>query len=132
MAKELGVPYLGYACWNLIKVGKQNYTIYSTHGSGGARFLWTKLAKAAQLASFISADCIVHGHTHALGTEVVIKQEVDLRSKTVKDKECRIVMTGSFLDWNGGYAQVAGMPIAKIGSPVMKLMAERKNLAVSI
>jgi hypothetical protein len=132
MAKELQVPYLGYACWNLIKVGSQNYSVYSTHGSGGARFLWTKLAKVSQLASFINADCIAHGHIHTLGTEVIIKEDIDLRKRTIRKKECRIIMTGAFLDWGNSYAESAGMPITKMGSPVMKLMADRHNLAVSV
>jgi hypothetical protein len=132
MAKQLGVPYMGYAGWTVIRVGSQNYTLYSTHGSGGARFLWTKLAKVAQLASFINADCIAHGHIHSLGTEVVIKEDIDLRAKVIRKKECRIVMTGAFLDWDKSYAESAGMPITKMGSPVMKLMADRHNLAVSV
>jgi hypothetical protein len=36
MADNLRVPYLGYACWNEIIVGKQKYSIYSSHGHGGA------------------------------------------------------------------------------------------------
>lgn len=132
MARQLGVPYLGYACWNLVRVHKQNYTIYSCHGSGGARFVYTKLAKVIQLASFINADCVAMGHVHSLGTEVVIKQEVNLRNKTVENKECKVVMTGSYLDWDKSYAQMANMPLTKVGSPVMKLMSDRKNLVVSV
>ena len=132
MAKELGVTYMGYAGWHLVRVGNQTYTLYTTHGSGGARFIWTKLSKVAQLASFINADCIAHGHVHALGTEVIIKEDIDLRKRIIRKKECRIIMTGSFLDWDKGYAEAAGMPINKMGSPVMKLMSDRKNMAVSV
>lgn len=132
MAKQLGVTYMGYAGWYLVRVGNQNYSLYATHGAGGARFLWTKLAKAAQLASFINADCIAHAHVHALGTEVVIKEDIDLRKRIIRKKECRIIMIGSFLEWDKSYAEASGMPINKMGSPVMKLMANVKNLAVSV
>lgn len=36
MANILDIPYLGYAGWSLFKVGKQKYSVYSTHGSGGS------------------------------------------------------------------------------------------------
>lgn len=36
MASTLRVPYLGYACWTEILVGSQKYSLYSSHGSGGA------------------------------------------------------------------------------------------------
>ena len=71
-------------------------------------------------------------HVHSLGTETVIKQAVNLRNKTVENKETKVIMTGSFLSWDRSYAQAANMPITKIGSPVMKLMAEKHNLVVSI
>jgi hypothetical protein len=41
-------------------------------------------------------------------------------------------MTGSYLNWDKGYAEMAGMPINKIGSPVAKLMSSRHNIAISM
>ena len=61
MARLLGVNYLGYSCWNLLRVGKINYTMYSTHGSSGARFKHTKLKAVADLTGWIKADIIAMG-----------------------------------------------------------------------
>ena len=43
MARILRVPYLNYACWTLLKVGKLYYTLYSSHGSSGSVMEHTKL-----------------------------------------------------------------------------------------
>ncbi len=61
MCGILRVPFLHGACWNLFKVGKQNYTCYAIHGNGGARFAHTKLAKVARLGDFFHADIVAHG-----------------------------------------------------------------------
>ncbi len=74
MARILGVKYLGYSCWNLLKVGKVKYSLYSTHGSGGSRFKHTKLKKAMDLAHWIDADIIAYAHQHSIAAETIIKQ----------------------------------------------------------
>ena len=132
LAKMLGVKYLGYACWNMFWVGGQKYSMYSTHGSGGSRYKHTKLKTAMDLAQWIDADVIAMGHLHALGTETMIKQGVDFRNRQVKDSECQIVLTGSFMDWDKSYAQMMNMPITKLGAPQMKLWASHSTVEVTI
>jgi len=61
MARMLGVPYLGYACWNLIYVGKQSYTVYSLHGSSGSRYVYTKLKALVDIAHNFDADILAMG-----------------------------------------------------------------------
>ena len=43
MARELGVSFLGDACWNKFKVGNIIYHVYAFHGRTGARFEGTAL-----------------------------------------------------------------------------------------
>ena len=43
ICRQLNIPYLRSACWNLFKVGSQNYTMYALHGTSGSRFVYTKL-----------------------------------------------------------------------------------------
>lgn len=132
MAKILGVKYLGYACWNMLWVGSQKYSLYSTHGSGGSRFKHTKLKTVMDLAQWIDADMIAMGHLHSLATEAVIKQRVDFRNRQVKNNDCKIILTGSFLEWDKSYAQMMNMPITKLGAPTIKLMANKDNIVVSV
>ena len=100
MAKVLGVPYLGYACWSLVRVGKQNYTLYSTHGSSNSTMSYTKLNAALKVSYFTNSDVLAYGHTHELSTATRLIQEVNLRDKTVVEKKQYVVMTGSYLDWD--------------------------------
>jgi hypothetical protein len=132
MANQLGVPYCGYAGWHLLKVGKQNYTMYATHGAGGSKFKHTKLKTVVDLAGWISADVIAHAHLHGLAAEPIIKQYVDLRDKTIKDGKCYAVLTGSYLGWQGSYAQNHNFPVPKIGSPKAKFLASSKDVHFSL
>lgn len=53
MAKMLGVPYGGPACFVYLRVGSQNYTCHFQHGSSGARYLRTKMASLMKTADYI-------------------------------------------------------------------------------
>lgn len=124
MANTLRVPYLGYACWNEIIVGKQKYSIYSSHGSGGAKFKHTKIKNVLDVLAWIDADVVAFGHMHALVAEPVAKQTVDHRTHKVVERKCYAVITGSYLSWDNSYAQVANMPPSKLGSPKCKLRSD--------
>lgn len=132
MAKILGVPYLGYACWNLLKVGKQNYSLYSNHGSSGSRFKHTKMKAVMDLVQWIKADIIAMGHVHSIASEPVIYQEIDLRNKTVVEQKTYVVLTGSYIGWDKSYAQMKNMPITKLGSPKAKLYANEHDIHFSL
>ena len=131
-ANLLGVKYCGYASWHLLRVGSQKYTMYATHGFGGSKFRHTKMKTAMDLAHWISADAILFGHLHSLASEVLIQQSVDKRNRTIVNKECHVVMTGSYLQWAKSYAEQHGYPINKLGSPTMKLMANHHSISVSL
>lgn len=124
MAEALRVPYLGYACWNEIIVGRQKYSIYSSHGSGGARFKHTKIKNVLDVLAWIDADIVAFGHMHALVAEPVAKQTVDHRTHKVVERKCYAVITGSYLSWDNSYAQVANMPPSKLGSPKCKFRGD--------
>ena len=128
MARILKVPYGGYACWNLVRVGKQNYTIYTTHGSGGSTLPHTKLNSVVKMGYFLQADCVAMGHLHGLSTDIRLIEYVDLKDKMVKQHKQYVVLTGAYLKWAGGYAEVKGMPISKIGSPKAKLRADYHDI----
>ena len=132
MAKELNIPYLGYSCWNLLRIGGQNYSMYSTHGSSGSKFKHTKLKAVMDLTQWIDADIIAMGHVHSIVSEPVIKQSVSLKNKTVEERKCFVVLTGSYLAWDESYAQMSNMPITKIGSPKAKLFIHRKDVHFSL
>jgi len=62
MCRELGFRYLGDACWNVFKVGGQNYSIYSLHGRTGSRFDGTALLALERISTSFFCDLVSMGH----------------------------------------------------------------------
>lgn len=129
MARELNVKYLGDACWNTFKVGKQSYTIYSLHGRTGARFDGTALLALERISANFFCDLICMGHTHKIVSSSVLMQRVVGRQ--VVEHKKTLLITGHYLKYDGGYGQTAGLPPSKLGSPKIKFFSDKKDLFVS-
>lgn len=128
-ARELRVPYLGDACWNKFKVGRQSYSIYSLHGRTGSRFDGTALLALERISTAFFCDLIVMGHAHKLISSTVIIQKIE--HGLVKEHKKTLLITGSYLKYDGGYAQTVGLPLSKLGSPKVKFFSQRKDILVS-
>ena len=129
MARELCVPYLGDACWSKFTIGHQSYNIYSLHGRTGARFDGTALLSIERISTSFDADLVAMGHCHkAVSSSVVIQRVVN---GVVKEFKKFLLLTSSYLKYDGGYAQTVGLPISKLGSPKVKFFAERHDLSIS-
>jgi len=129
LARELNVKYLGDACWNTFKVGKQTYSIYSLHGRTGARFDGTALLALERTSSSFFCDLIVCGHSHKLVSSSVIIQEV--KRGLVKEHKKTLLITGSYLKYDNSYASAVGLPISKLGSPKVKFHSKVKDIHIS-
>ena len=125
MAKELGCPYLGYSCFSKLKVGKQNYVIYSTHGSSGASMPHTKIKRCLDLSASFNADLYLMGHVHAIDAKVEEFREVDLRNKIIKIRKKMFVLTGHFIDYEGSYGEQKNYRPSKKGAPTIKLYKDK-------
>jgi len=128
-ARELNVPYLGDACWNLFRVGQQSYSIYSLHGRSGSRFDGTALLALERISTSFFADLVVCGHSHKCVNSVVMMQKVV--SGRVLEHKKHLLITGSYLKYDGGYAQTVGLPMSKLGSPRCRFYANKKDIAVT-
>jgi UDP-2,3-diacylglucosamine pyrophosphatase LpxH len=128
MARELSIPYLGDACWNMFRVGDRTYTIYSLHGRTGSKFDGTALLALERLAAPFHADLVVMGHAHKCISSSVLMQTV--RKGSVVEHKKHLLITGSYLKY-GGYAQTFGLPPSKLGSPKVKFMADRHDISIS-
>ncbi len=131
IANELGTRNLGYASWNLFRVGRQNYTVYAWHGVSAARFEWTKLKAAVDVANSFDCDLFAMGHVHQCSDTAKLYQSVNLRNKTVVEKKKFVLITGHYLSYDGGYAQERGYSPAKLGSPKVKFFSEKKDIHIS-
>lgn len=131
MARTLKVPYLHYACWNLFYVGKESYTVYALHGSTGSRFVHTKLKALVDISHNFDADLLLMGHVHELTDASLIVQQVDKKRKMVTERKKFLVVTGHYLKYDRSYAQEKGLPVGKMGSPKIKLFANKKDIHIS-
>ena len=129
LSRELNIKYLGDACWNTFKVGKQTYSIYSLHGRTGSRFDGTALLALERISVSFFADLVVMGHTHKLVSSTVLTQRIE--NGLVKEHKKTLLITGSYLKYDGGYGQTLGLPISKLGSPKVKFFSTKKDILVS-
>jgi len=132
LSTMLNIPYLGVGAAHIFRVGKNSYTMYTTHGSSGARMPHTKIANVIKMQSMIDVDIYAAGHVHQLSHHVQNFYKVDKRNKTVVEAQKHYILTGSYLNHWGGYAHVLNMEPAKIGSPKVKLGGEERSIRVSL
>lgn len=129
IARELGIPYLGDACWNKFIIGNQSYSIYGLHGRTGAKFDGTALLNLERLSASFFADLVVVGHSHKCINSIVQMQYV--KNGLIKEHKKHLLVTGSFLKFDGSYAQTFGLPISKLGSPRAKLFSDVKDIHIT-
>lgn len=133
MAGAWGVPYYKNGGFFKIKVSKQNYVFYGTHGSSGAKLPYTKIKSVLNLSSFMEGvDVYFMGHVHDLQTHTQEVQRVNSRNNTVERLERHFVLTGHYLNWENSYAQQASMMPSKQGTPKIKLSGLEHRVRVSI
>jgi hypothetical protein len=140
--RELGITYCGFSSAIRLRVGKrrdrkneyhQSYWGFAHHGNGGGGTLGAALNKKVKLQEVVHGmDFYMAGHDHNLivGTRNILLPK---RDKIVHQR-VHYIDTGSFLDWDGSYAEEAAYPVSKQGSPRLRFsgQAEHHDLHVSI
>jgi len=132
MARELKVPYFAFSKLHKLRVGKQNYVLYTTHGNSGARMPHTKIAAALRLQAVADADIYAMGHLHQLSHHVRTSYRVNPRNKKVERCQRHFILTGSYLSHWGSYAHMSGLEPVEIGSAKVKLHGETYRVRISL
>lgn len=132
LSMMLNIPYLGVGAAHILRVGKQSYTLYTTHGSSGARLPHTKIANVIKLQYMIDADIYAQGHLHQLSHHVQNYYHINKSKKTIEEFQKHYILTGSYLKHWGSYAHISNMEPARIGSPKLKLNGLEKEIRVSL
>ncbi len=139
---ELAIPYCGYSSCIRLRVGKrrdrkneyhQLYWGFAHHGNGGGGTLGAAINKKVKLQEIVHGmDFYMAGHDHQLvaGSRNVLLPKRD----KIEHQRVHYIDTGSFLDWDGSYAEEAAMPIGKLGAPRLRFAGTQKShdLHVSI
>jgi len=132
LAQMLDIPYLGVGAAHIIRVGGQSYTMYTTHGSSGARMPHTKIANVLKMQKMIESEIYAAGHVHQLSHHVQNYYKINKRNKTVEEAQKHYILTGAYLHHWGSYAHVSNMEPARIGSPKLKLSGLEHRIRVSL
>lgn len=131
-ASMLDIPYLGVGALHYFRVQDQRYTLYTTHGSSGARLPHTKIKSTLDLANMIDVDIYANGHLHTLDHHVRNFYRPNLRNKTIEEAEKHFLITGSFLKHWGSYAHIKGLEPSRVGAPKLKLHGLERKIRVSL
>ena len=143
----LGIKYFEYSAAILFGVGRKNkghkgkklirpnilYTIYAHHTTGGGSTIGGRINRVDKLRQIVvNADIYLGAHNHALITAPADVYVFDPLHKKVVRQRQYLVDCGSYLEWNGSYAEKRMYPPLKIGSPRIRLDGVRKDVHVSI
>ena len=132
LAKMLKVPFGGYSAFLKLRVRKNNYVVHAQHGSSNAWYPHTKLTAAMRTAQHTDADLYLYGHTHELLSIKVPRRSMDMRNRTISTCEKYFVLTGSFLEYEGSYAQKKNMYPIETGIANITLSGEHWDIHCSV
>lgn len=120
LCRELDTPYLDSHTLHTFKI-KDNYdfTILTMHGASGGRLIQSKMKSLMDFQNIYDADCYVMAHTHHCLTW-------DNPYYTRDRKKRRyFLLSGSFMDYIGSYAQNKGLLPAEAGYGYLTLHKDR-------
>jgi len=132
LAKALGVKFLGFSAALKLKVGKQNYSVYATHGSSGSKLPHTKIKAVTDIGKFIACDIVLYGHVHDLRSIKMPYYVFNYKRKMFEEIMRYYILTGSYVKYDGSYAEMKNMPPAVIGTPIIHLGALERKISVEI
>ena len=88
---------------------KVNYTLTGYHGSGGGRKPGSKINRLEEMSQVVIADIYIMSHVHKpIATKGVIFTPY-YQSKTLSKQEMYYLISNSFVEYEGSYAEKMGM-----------------------
>jgi hypothetical protein len=132
LSSMLKIKYLGVGAAHIIRVGKQSYTLYTTHGNSGARMPHTKIANIIKANQMIDSEIYAQGHVHQLSHHVQNFYKINKSTRQIDEAQKHYILTGSYLKHWGSYAHMANMEPARVGSPKLKLGGLEHTIRVSL
>jgi len=126
----LNCNYGKYQCVSNIKLNKQEYNVFATHGAGSGMTTESRINSFKKYLEQIEADIIVCGHQHDLADRVFNKRVI---GKTgFEMKSTHLVLAGNFLGWDNSYGELKGYPVLRKGCPLIKLYPNTHKIEVDL
>jgi hypothetical protein len=144
VAGMLGFPYFRSSVVYRLVVGKGkakrhnvqgtiSYTGYFHHTTGGGTTVGGKMNRVARLRQLIcNCDFYCGSHNHQLGVVPVETRFVDSVHRKIQKVRQLLIDTGSYLEWDDGYAEMKQLEPSKMGSPRIRLDGTRRDCHVSV
>ena len=130
LAKILGISYFGFGVFHHLTLNGRTYILYSTHGSSGAVLPYTKIKAAVNLATHNQADLIAMGHLHSLESLTINYHAVNLKDKTLEERKRYFVLTGSYMNYKGSYAEMKNYGPSRIGCASAYFSKDKWNIRI--
>ena len=129
----LGVPYLGLSAVVHFDVGKEDYTGYFHHSTGGGGTVGGALNRAVKLQDIVQGvDFYCIGHNHNLATAPRVVYHPNKFGTALEERCVWFVDCGSYLDYPESYAELKMLAPGKLGSPRIRLDGKRHDIHVSL
>ena len=103
-----------------------NYTLTGYHGSGNATTTAGRLNKAKKMSQVVIADCYIMSHVHEPITTKGIIFTPYYQSKTLSKQEMYYVISNSFVEYEGSYAEKLGLIPSNNGITEIQLDGTKK------
>jgi len=141
IARELGLEdryangwwYLYLTFGEDIRKRPVTYGITGTHGFGGnGRRPGSKINKLEDMSQVVLADLYLMSHTHKPITTKSCIYVPYYQSKALTKQEMYYLMTNSFLESDGGYAEKMGFPPANTSTTEAKLYSKKRKINLTI
>lgn len=136
IAEMLKIPYdpfsvLYHIRCGKIKSGMINYTMFTTHGSGGGGTKGAKANKLHSLRNIILSDLYVMGHVHDIITFQDVYYIPDTRHKTMQKMKRHYTTSGAYLNYEQSYAERMCLNPSPVGFPIIHLNGTRKEIQIT-
>jgi len=149
LCERLEVPYCKFSAVLRLSIGslkqkkgdrewrssRLHYVIYAHHTTGGGATPGGKLNRVYKLSDiFEGADVLIGAHNHMEAGAPVDKFRLHVNAAgkcTLSADKTFLVDSGSFLRWDGSYAEEKQLPPSHCGCPRIRLDGQRKDVHVS-
>lgn len=130
LANGLGVKYLGYQAYLVLRVGSQNYSVMAHHGTSSSSTPAGKLNAMRKLNRVALADLYLSGHVHKNLYDSDVLMMPDIEKEQVISFTRHYAIAGSFLDYWGGYGEMKLLSPASTGSMLFEFRPDVKDIKV--
>lgn len=129
LAEKLGVPYLGYQGYHIVRVREQEYHVFTAHNRGSGRTVSGKVRAAEDVDKIAVCDVYITAHSHMLHHHAKPVFYID-SDGVVRQKFRHYVVCGSFLSYWGSYAEKELFPPSLQGAPLVTFSGLRHEVRV--